>query len=502
MRQEPDRLRRERDFYRRLLCIGGQRQIEPFLAEALAMVVELTGARRGYIELHDEDPSSSAPSWWMAQGCTPIEVENIRHVISRGIISEAIATGRTVVTSSAFLDPRFEARESVRTRHIEAVLCTPVGENPPLGVIYLEGKEGTEPWSEDDREEVELFARHLAPFVDSLLAGHRSREQADATRSVRGLLRLEGIVGRSRALAHALRQAALVAPLDVPVLLTGESGTGKSQLAWIIHQNSPRASSPFVELNCATLPEALVESELFGAREGAHSTARRTIPGKVAAAESGTLFLDEIADLPLGAQAKLLQLLQSKRYFPLGAVEPLHADVRVIAASNRDLEKAMAEKNFREDIYYRLQVLPIRLPTLAERREDLAELAMHFAGQACDRHKLAHLMLSRSAILAVETAEWPGNVRQLSHAIEAAAIRASGERSPRIERRHVFPGPKDYAEALDVTFQEATRRFQRELLSQALEDTNWNVAETARRLDLARSHVYNLISAFGLHRDT
>ena len=254
-------------------------------------------------------------------------------------------------------------------------------------------------------------------------------------------------------------------------------------------------------LNCAALPEGLVESELFGALPGAHSTATRKIEGKVASANGGTLFLDEIGELSHGAQAKLLHLLQAKEYYPLGATKPERANVRVIAAANIDLEQAVAEGRFRQDLLYRLQVLPIRVPSLAERRRDVALLAAFFCAQACTHHGLPQLELSSNALHAAETAEWPGNVRQLEHAIEAAVIRAAGARVRQVERSHLFPESGATSEAEPgTTFQEATRRFQARFLQDALKANGWNVADTARSLDLTRSHVYNLIRAFGLER--
>jgi Nif-specific regulatory protein len=252
------------------------------------------------------------------------------------------------------------------------------------------------------------------------------------------------------------------------------------------------------------MPEALLESELFGALPGSHSTATRRIPGKLEAAEGGTLFLDEVGELAATAQSKLLQLLQSREYYPLGAAHPSRADVRVIAATNADLETAVAEGRFREDLFYRLQVLPVRVPTLRERRSDVPWLARHFAERACERHGLPRVELSSGALRAVEAAEWPGNVRQLEHAIEAAVIRATGQGGSQVDRRDVFPkaAAADPDAGEGASFQEATRDFQRELLSRTLEEHGWNVAAAARHLDLARSHVYNLIRAFGLERST
>lgn len=197
--------------------------------------------------------------------------------------------------------------------NIEAVLCTPIGADPAVGVLYLQGSTGRGPFSNDDRDTAALFTRHLAPLADRLPV--RERHDDDPTHVHRSTLRLERVIGRSPALAELFRQVALVAPLDVSVLLSGDSGTGKSQIARVIHDNGPRGRHPFVDLNCAALPDALIESELFGALPGAHSTATRKIDGKVAAAEGGTLFLDEAGNLSLPAQAKLLQLLQSKGYF-------------------------------------------------------------------------------------------------------------------------------------------------------------------------------------------
>src|SRR6266705_1027062 len=442
---DPDelaRVQRERDLYRRLLDLGRKDEPEPFLREALGLVVEVTGARQGYLELHDDDHTGT-PRWALAHGFTAEQLAGVRAAISRGIIAEALATGKTIVTPSALLDERFRARESVRLRQIEAVLCAPIGDDPPRGVLYLQNRAGHGFFSEDDRAWAETFARHLAPLVDRLLARQRERAGMDATAPVRATLRAPDVIGRGAALATALHHVALVAPLDVHVLLTGETGTGKSQLARVIHDNGPRATHPFVTLNCATLPETLIESELFGALPGAHSTATRRIEGKV---ES-------------------------------------------------------AERRFREDLFYRLQVLPIRVPSLAERREDIPLLAVFFCAQACQRHGLPRLELSPNALHAAESVAWPGNVRQLENAVEAAVIRAAGAHAEQVERAHLFPEEAARPEAgAPVTFQEATRRFQERLLQDALEAEGWNVVDTARRLDLARSHVYNLIRAFGLER--
>jgi len=497
---EMDRVRQERDLYRRILDLGTTDEVEVFLAEVLRLLVDLTSAQRGYIELYGPSGMPAGASWSMSEGCTDLQVAEIRLALSRGIVAAAIESGRTIITPSAMLDPRFRERESVRGGAIEAVLCAPIGTESPVGIVYLHSRPSAPPFDESDRVRVELFARHVAPLCDRLLVRQQLLAGDDPTKLWREKLRVTGMVGRSRALASALQEAAAAAPLrDITVLLTGESGTGKTHLARIIHENSPRSGGPFIEVNTAAIPDTLVESELFGAAAGAHSTATRDVAGKVAAAQSGTLFLDEIAELPLSAQAKLLQLLHSKEYYPLGASRPQRADIRIIAATNAELREAVAAGRFREDLYYRLDVLRIHTPALSERREDIPELARFLCEEACRRNGLPKIQLSSAAILAAQSAEWPGNVRQLSNAVERAVARASVTGSPVAEYRHLFnERGDDDGSTRSLSWQEATRRFQRDLLTRTLQEAGGNVSEVSRRLDLVRSHVYTMIGTFGL----
>ena len=498
----PDEIRRERDLYRSLLELGGHVEIEPFLQEALSLLIQLVGARRGSLELRDRREREGEPSFLITRGMDP---DDPMTGFSRSVVAEALATGETIVTASARIDPRFEHSGSVRSHALQAVLCTPIGRNPMIGILYLQDRIEPGPFSAEDRSRVEMFAGHMAAFADRLLMRRRRAASDDPTAAQRKVLKAQAIIGASAAMGHLLKQVSLVAPLHISVLVTGPSGSGKTQLARLIHDNSPRAGLPFVELNCGALPGDLVENELYGSAQGAHSTASRPVEGKLAAAQGGTLFLDEVGELPLRAQASLLQMLQSKVYFPLGSPTPRTANVRVIAATNASLEALAAERRFREDLYYRLNVFPVRVPSLQERREDIPLLAEHFCQAACETNGLPRLTLSAGALAALQNTDWPGEIRELAHVIEAGVVRAQGDGGLLVERQHLFPaqagadGPGVEDEGLSL--HGATRRFQKDLVRRALDRSNQNVSAAARSLQITRAHMYNLMASFGLRRN-
>jgi Nif-specific regulatory protein len=325
-------------------------------------------------------------------------------------------------------------------------------------------------------------------------------------RTLSGVIRLKDehrafqrIVGESPAVLEVRRLLEVAAHAPLPVLFTGESGTGKSTFARALHDASPRGKKPFVEVNCAAIPETLFESELFGAEKGAHSTAMKRVEGKIDAAQGGTLFLDEIGDMPLAVQSKLLMFLQSRRYYRLGSTTPIQADVRVIAATNADLEELVRERRFREDLFYRLNVLGVRVPSLREREADIHLIAASILRAVGDAHG-RRIPLSPAAEQAIAEHEWPGNVRQLENALQRGWVHAHAEGAARIEAHHLFATRSVPPPPENETYDEAMRRFQRAFLSQALEQNAWNVTQTAKKLGMARSHLNALIKTHGLCR--
>lgn len=296
----------------------------------------------------------------------------------------------------------------------------------------------------------------------------------------------EGLITRSPLMETVLRSAELIAQTDASVLITGESGTGKELVANGIHALSRRASQPFIAINCATLPESLAESLLFGHRKGAFSGADQAHEGLIASAASGTVFLDEVGELPLALQAKLLRFLESGEITPLGATRPERVDARVVAATHRDLQAMVGQGEFREDLYYRLMVVPVELPALRERRDDVAALASHFMQHFAVSHGLPEARFSNSAMQDLQKRYWSGNVRQLKNLCERLSILLAGS--------VVEPGnlPREETPASSLAGFQLPEQgvcledLERDLLYQALDRTQQNRSRAARLLGISR----------------
>lgn len=317
------------------------------------------------------------------------------------------------------------------------------------------------------------------------------------------------MVGESAGLTAIRELVARVGPTNARVLITGENGSGKELVARAIHEASPRRKEPFVELNCAAIPSELVESELFGHVKGAFTGAVGDQAGKFEAADGGTLFLDEIGDLALPAQAKILRALQEGVIVRVGDSRPITVDVRVIAATNRALDEEIAEGRFREDLYFRLAVMPIEVPPLRARTEDIPALVSHFVAVLGNGPGMTPKPFSGSALRRLQRRHWAGNVRELRNAVERLLILSAGPEVGEEDVDRVLP-PEPVAavvpealaqEASDRTFQEFRDAAERAFLVARLREHHWNVAETARTLGMPRSNLYNKIEKFEIERE-
>ena len=302
------------------------------------------------------------------------------------------------------------------------------------------------------------------------------------------------LITRSSSMQDLLSQARRVAASDASVCIFGASGTGKELLARAIHRASPRAEAPFVAVNCGAIPEGLLESELFGHKKGSFTGAVADRRGLFQAAQGGTLFLDEIGDMPLPLQVKLLRALEERKIRPVGSHEQYDVDVRVIAATHRKLEERIASGEFREDLYYRLNVVKLYIPTLAERREDIPLLANHFLTRLAERYRRGRLSLSPEATQILVSAPWPGNVRQLLNVIEQAVALAATEMIPESLVRQALDAGDTSLTPLD----EARRAFERDYLVRILKITGGNVTKAARLAGRNRTEFYRLLERHSL----
>jgi len=316
-----------------------------------------------------------------------------------------------------------------------------------------------------------------------------------------------GMAGSTPAMLEVFKLVGRVASSESTVLVRGESGTGKELIARAIHEHGTRATGPLVAINCAAIPETLVESELFGHEKGAFTGAVARKPGRFEIARGGTLFLDEIGDLPLAMQAKLLRVLQERRYERVGGTETLTADVRIIAATNRDLERAVQQGDFRADLYYRLNVVSITLPPLRARRADIVPLAEHFLARQAARTGAVAAGLAEDAVLALQQYDFPGNVRELENIIERAVLLSAGRVITREQLIFAPPvaAPDGSRNALPawlgaMTLHEAVRAVERALVVAALRDCGGNKTEAARRLGIQRRLLYAKMAELQLDR--
>lgn len=317
--------------------------------------------------------------------------------------------------------------------------------------------------------------------------------------SARGSGRLHELLGTSPAMQDLFTLAQKIAPCDVNVLITGETGTGKELLARAIHYMSSRSARPLVAFSCVNLPETLIEDELFGHERGAFTGALTMRRGRIEGADQSTLFLDEIGDLTLGLQPKLLRVLQERNFERLGSNNTVNVNIRVICATNRNLSELVQQGKFREDLYYRLNVVQMHLPPLRERRDDIPLLAHHFLKEAAELFKKKAKRFSQPALYALEEYAWPGNVRELSNAVQRAVVLSE---SPTVEIWQLPAAVRSGCDTPQFTrsYEGEVREFKRRLILRTLRECGWRKVESARTLGVARGYLHRLINQLGIQR--
>lgn len=409
---------------------------------------------------------------------------------------EALAAARRDVFDMAITDLRLADQdglvlmEELRQVHPElpVLILTAHGSIPNAVEAMQKGACGylTKPF--DDKE----FAVH----VEKALAQRRmSREIQRLKLLVRELYGLENVVARSPSMQELLQQVARVADTDATISLSGETGTGKEVIARVIHCNSRRAKGPFVAINCGAIPENLIESELFGHVKGAFTGAQYAKRGLFQSADRGTLFLDEIGETPLAVQVKLLRALQEREVQEVGALHPTKVDVRIITATNRDLAQAVRAGMFREDLYYRIQVVPIAVPPLRERRDDIPPLAQHFLRQSAQRSNKEVRGFLPDALRQLILNPWAGNVRELENVVEKAVIMATQD----MITADLLPAAPASSDGQLKSLTEAKGDFERQYLKEVLQAAGGNISRAAQIAGRYRADFYKLLRRHGLH---
>jgi len=465
------------------------RDIDALQQEVLNQLFEIVPAERGAILLGPRDEAREFSSSF------GMEREGRRSVrVSRTIVKQAMEDKAAILSNRVSESPKLRNAKSLTSRGVQSVICLPLARaERVIGAIYLDSKD---PKAHFDEDQLELLTAIAGIAAAALENAHQLDDLAAENLRLREDYDLEhNMVGESPRLTDVHRFIAKVAPTDTTVLIHGESGTGKELVARAIHLNSSRARKILVKIDCATLTENLLESELFGHERGAFTGAISQKKGKLEIADGGTVFLDEIGELPLSLQAKLLRVLQDREFDRVGGTRPIPVDIRVVAATNRELAEEVKKGTFREDLYHRLNVVAVTLPPLRERREDIPLLASYFATKYGSQAKRRIAGLSPQAIKLLESYDWPGNVRELENTIERAVVLGSTE----------LILPEDLPEALTETpaaasgspgttsYHGALREAKKSLIVEAVQRSKGNYTEAAKSLGLHPNYLHRLI---------
>ncbi len=463
-----------------------RKSVDDLLEAMLDDVIELTSAQKGFLILVDGADVVSGNADGKDQKLVVRASRNVRKetitdtagAISDSIVRQVVENARPLIVSDALADTTFGKSESVIAMKLSSVMCAPLlSQGQVIGALYVGNDKVKSLFERTQLELLSIFASQASLILQNAML-------LDALRADKAKLQAElkdkrfgEIIGACPSMLEVFRKLQKVAGTDISVLITGETGTGKELIAREIHRRSPRVDGPFVTINCGAIPENLIESELFGHVKGAFTGAIASRPGKFQYADKGTLFLDEIGELPLNLQVKLLRALQERVVFKVGDSKPEKVDIRVVAATNRNLEEEIRNNNFREDLYYRLNVVNIWLPPLRDRGEDLVIIAKALLTKYADELGSAVKGFSPAAVAAMRKYAWPGNIRQVENRIKKALVLC--------DETLLTPEDLDLgasAENAILPLEKAKEDFQRKYVLEVLERNNGNRTQTARDL--------------------
>ncbi len=449
------------------------------------------------------DPENQRLYFEIALGSKGEDVQKFSLKKGEGIAGWVFEHNRSLIVNDVTTDPRYFGDIGKKVGFsTQRILAVPMRiRDTCVGVLEIINKKSDRGFDEEDRQWLEVFANQAALAIQNAQSFERVRNEItslqDQIATDRGY---HTFVGSSRAIQEKLDLVSRVAQTDSSVLILGESGVGKELFAEQIHLQSKRADKPLIRVNCAALPEPLLESELFGHVKGAYTDASSNRRGRFELADGGTIFLDEIAELPLTIQAKMLRVIQQRTFEKLGSSDPITVDVRIIAATNRDIELAVEQGSFRNDLYYRLNVLPLHVPPLRQRQEDIPQLANFFLQKIRRETKKPVRGFTDEAMEALLSYTWPGNVRELENAVERAVVICSGDLISPSDLILQGSEPEKGEQYAERPLKDAVNLFKRHYIEGALRARKWNQTETAKTLGIQRTYLSRLIKELGITR--
>ncbi|MFH1134835.1 MAG: sigma 54-interacting transcriptional regulator [Pseudomonadota bacterium] len=492
--------------YEAAMVVGGTLDLRQALAGVLEILVKRLGMMRPMVTLLS--PDADEVQLEAAQGLSTEAVRRGRYKKGEGITGRVVESGEPIVVPHIDSEPNFldrtQSRRKGRDRDL-SFICVPIkSDTKIIGALSADVPFKGEAGLVSDLRILTVIASLAARTAVKLEAHNRETESLKQENERLALALADKfathrIVGNSNKMKEVFHLVNQVSHSSATVIIRGESGTGKELVATAIHFNSPRAKSPFIKINCAALPASLIESELFGHTKGAFTGAIKDKPGKFELADHGTIFLDEIGSIPIEAQAKLLRVLQEREVERIGDLKPKQVDVRVLTATNRDLEAAIASGEFREDLYYRLNVFPIFMPPLRERPTDILLLADHFVEKYSRLHKKDVRRMSTSTIDALMSYHWPGNVRELENCVERAVLMTN---EPTIHSFHLPPTlrtAEQTSTTISTSLTDILANVERDLIADSLKSAKGNMAQAARMLQTTERVIRYKIGKYNIN---
>ena len=469
------------------------RDLEELQAQLLNLIFEVVPAARGAILL--ADGAGQEFNYLCARARDPRHPQLVR--VSRTIAQQVMKDNVAILGVDVPGSGQLRDVESLVASEVRTLLCVPLTVfQRVIGCIYLDSSNAEDRFQEDHLQLLTAIAGVSAVALDN--ARRLQWLEQENQRLTTEVGQEQSLVGESPRIKEIFQFLARVAPTDSTVLIEGESGTGKELVARALHRNSHRASKPFVAINCAAIPESLLESDLFGHERGAFTGASAQKKGRLEVADGGVVFLDEIGELAWALQVKLLRVLQEREFERVGGTHSIKVDIRLIAATNRDLDEAVRNGNFRQDLYYRLAVVKLTMPSLRERREDIPMLTRHFLQKYSKRCKVKAKPVSREAMTALVTYEWPGNVRELENAVERALVMGASDTVQLEDLPESVLEQASGAETRDASYHASVKELKKQLILDAIEQTRGNYVEAAGILGLHPNYLHRLIRNLGL----